>query len=73
MPHLSDHAVDSALLTYLLERHPAPVHEDELRRAFADVDWRASVATLARDGLAHFEGALILPSRAAVRASELLV
>ena len=64
--------VDAAVLTFLLARHPAPVHRDELRRAFAGSDWRSSVRQLADDGLVHRSGRLVLASRAAARAGALL-
>jgi hypothetical protein len=66
------YALDQALLTFVLERHPAPVHADELSRAFAADDWRASVTALLDDGLLHREGGLHVASRAAVRAAVLL-
>lgn len=65
-------ALDVAILTLVLERHPAAVHHDDLARAFASDDWRSSVAVLVADGLLHNECALLLASRAAVRAADLL-
>lgn len=65
-------ALETALLTLVLERHPAPVHRDDLARAFATDDWRSSVTALIADGLLHEEGALLVASRAAVRAADLL-
>lgn len=64
--------LDAAVLALVLARHPAPVHRDELRRAFAGEDWRSSARSLADDGLVHREGRLLLASRAATRARELL-
>lgn len=64
--------LERALLTLVLDRHPAPVHEDELARAFAGDDWRSAVSSLAADGAVHREGALHLASRAAVRVAQLL-
>jgi hypothetical protein len=65
-------AIDAALLALILERHPAPVHEADLGRAFAGDDWAASLSALAADGVLYREGALVLASRAAVRVGELL-
>ena len=69
MPH---DALEAALLTLVLARHPAPVHAEELARAFAGDDWEAAVAALVADGVLHREGRLHLASRAAVRVSRLL-
>jgi hypothetical protein len=65
-------AMEAAVLTMVLHRHPAPVHADDLARAFAGDDWEAAVAGLLADGLLHREGALHLASRSSVRVSELL-
>jgi hypothetical protein len=65
-------ALDLAILTLLIERHPSPVHGDELARAFANEDWPTSIAALLSDGLLHREGSLYLASRPAIRAAELL-
>jgi hypothetical protein len=65
-------ALELALLTLLIDRHPAPVHRDELARAFVGDDWPASVETMLVDGLIHREGDLYLTSRAALRVAELL-
>ncbi len=64
--------LDLALLTLVLERHPAPIHGDDLARAFSSDDWHTSLTGLIADGLLHHEGTLVLASRAAVRAAELL-
>ncbi len=64
--------METAVLTLILHRHPAPVHGDDLARAFAGDDWEAAVAALVAEGLLHREGALYVASRAAVRLSELL-
>jgi hypothetical protein len=64
--------LDTAVLSVVLERHPAPVHRDDLARAFAPDDWTSSVVALIADGLLHGEGDLILASRAAIRAHDLL-
>ena len=64
--------LDAAVLALVLARHPAPVHRDELRRVFAGEDWRTSARALTDDGLVHREGRLLVASRAAVRARELL-
>ena len=64
--------LDTAILTLVLERHPAPVHGDDLARAFSSDDWRSSLSGLIADGLLHHEGTLVLASRAAVRAAALL-
>ena len=69
---MTPHAVEAAILTLLLARHPAPVHAEELARAFAGDDWEAAVAGLEADGALHREGRLHLASRAAVRVSRLL-
>lgn len=65
-------ALEAALVTFILARHPAPVHADELARAFAGEDWEAAVTALQDDGVLHREGRLHLASRAAVRLSRLL-
>jgi hypothetical protein len=62
---------DRVVLGLLLERAPAPVHAEELARVVGEVDAQDAVAALVRDGLAHREGALVVPSRAAVRGDEL--
>jgi hypothetical protein len=64
--------LELALLTLLIDRHPAPVHREDLARAFVGDDWPASVASMLDDGLIHREGDLYLVSRAAVRVVELL-
>jgi hypothetical protein len=64
--------LELAILTLLIDRHPAPVHRDELARGFADDDWPATVESLLADGLIHREGDLYLVSRAATRVVELL-
>jgi hypothetical protein len=43
-----------------------------MARAFSGDDWTSAVAALSSDGLLHREGGLYLPSRASVRAYELL-
>jgi len=63
--------LELAILTFVLDRHPAPVHRDELARAFTGDDWRTAVTGLSADGLLHQEGRLYLASRASVRALEL--
>ncbi len=70
--HVTPEALASALLTLLLARHPAPVHAEDLARAFTGEDWEAAVAALAADGVVLREGRLHLVSRAAVRVSQLL-
>ena len=70
-PRLPDR-LETAMLAVLLSRHPAPVHAEELARAFAGDDWEAAVAGLEADGVLHREGALHLLSRAAVRVTQLL-
>jgi hypothetical protein len=65
-------ALELAMVTLLIDRHPAPIHGDELRRAFAGDDWPAAVEGMLVDGLLHREGDLYLASRAAVRLTELL-
>ena len=69
---MTPHVLEAALLTLLLARHPAPVHAEELARAFAGDDWPAAVSALEADSALHREGALHLASRAAVRVSRLL-
>jgi hypothetical protein len=64
--------LELALLTLLLSRHPAPVHAEELARAFAGDDWEAAVSALAGDGVIHREGRLHLLSRPALRVTQLL-
>ena len=63
--------IDRIALGLLLERHPAPVHVEELARNVDNVAAHDAVASLVRDGLAHQEGSLVFASRAAVRADEL--
>jgi hypothetical protein len=65
------HALELAILTLLMDRYPAPVHLDEMARAFAGDDWRAGVEAMLVDGLIHREGDLYLASRAAVRITQL--
>ena len=65
-------ALETAILTILLARHPAPVHADELARAFAGEDWEAAVASLETGGVLHREGRLHVATHAAVRVSRLL-
>jgi hypothetical protein len=72
MPPAPQDILDTAVLSVVLERHPAPVHRDDLARAFAPDDWASSVVALTADGLLHHDGALVLASRAAVRAHDLL-
>lgn len=64
--------LELAILTFVLDRHPAPVHREELVRAFTGDDWSSGVAALSVAGLLHEEGRLYLASRASVRALELL-
>ena len=64
--------IDMAVLALVLERHPAPVHEADLGRAFAGDDWAASLSALVADGVLHRAGSLLLASRAAVRVGQLL-
>lgn len=73
MPCLADpDPLDTAVLALVLERHPAPVHRNELMLAFEGDDWPSAVSALVADGILHREGALHLASRAAVRVAELL-
>ena len=69
---MTPHRLEAAVLTLLLARHPAPVHAEELARAFAGDDWDAAVSALEADGALHREGKLHVASRAAVRISRLL-
>ena len=64
--------IEIALVTLLLSRHPAPVHAEELARAFAGDDWETAASSLAGDGVIHREGKLYLVSRAALRVTQLL-
>jgi hypothetical protein len=64
--------LELALLALLIDRHPAPVHRDDVARAFAGDDWQATVEAMLADGLIHREGQLYLASRAATRVVELL-
>lgn len=66
------HALEVAILTLLIDRYPAPVHRDEMARAFEGDDWAASASSLVVDGLMHRVCDLYLASRAAARAAELL-
>jgi hypothetical protein len=65
-------AIELAILTLMIDNHPAPVHREYLGRAFAGDDWPASVEAMLADGLVHREGELFLVSRAAVRVVEML-
>lgn len=65
-------SLDAAVLHWVLQRHPAPVHREEFGHAFAGDDWPASTSSLVADGVLHREGGLYLASRASVRVSELL-
>lgn len=75
-----DDAFEAAVLRFLLELHPTQVTLAELVRGLAsDPDDFAerdaverALGELARAGLAHRSGELILPSRAALRCDELL-
>lgn len=71
-PSLHPDALDTAVLAHVLDRHPAPVHRDDLARVFLADDWHSSVSALRADGVLHREGALYLASAAAVRTSQLL-
>jgi hypothetical protein len=63
-----------ALLGLLLERHPAMITIEEVRRALSDVpDLESAIAQLVADGVANRVGDLIGASRAAVRADQLAV
>ena len=64
--------MDVAVLTLFMDRHPAPVHADDLALAFAGEDWPAAVSALETDGVLHREGALHLLSRPALRVAEML-
>jgi hypothetical protein len=79
-PAEQDAATEAAVLRRLLDLHPAQVSFDELLREIAsdpgdfsqrDAAERA-VRDLAASGLLHRNGALILPSRAALRFDRLL-
>lgn len=69
---VSPDALETALVSLILSRHPALVHADELARAFAGDDWQAAASALVADGLIHRENRLYAPTRAAVRMTELL-
>lgn len=69
---MSPDPLEAALLSLILARHPAPVHAEELARAFAGDDWETAVTELEADGILHREGRLHLATRAAVRVSRLL-
>jgi hypothetical protein len=64
--------LELAILTLMIDRHPAPVHRDDLARAFTGDDWPPTVATMLADGLIHREGDLYLVTRAAIRTAEVL-
>jgi hypothetical protein len=76
----SDEQVEAAVLGQLLLLHPAQVTLDELIRdvaadpeEFAERDAiERAVRDLARTGLVHRNGEFAIPSRAALRFSELL-
>jgi hypothetical protein len=62
------------LLGLLLERHPAMITIEEVRRALSDVpDLESAIAQLVADGVANRVGDLIGASRAAVRTDQLAV
>lgn len=69
---ISPDVIETAVLSLFLHRHPAPVHKDELARAFAEDDWEAAIAGLVGDGVIHRQGALYIASRPVVRGAELL-
>lgn len=69
---LDPEALDAAIVAYVLARHPGPVHDDDLAKAFLGHDWRSSLTALRSDGVLHREGALSLATAAAVRISQLL-
>jgi hypothetical protein len=79
-PHLhADDVLQSAVLTILLDAHPAQRSEDELVRELAadtrDVSRRDAVHNAIRElvgaGLAHRNGSFLFVARAAVRFEEL--
>lgn len=74
-----DEAVESAVLHQLLELHPAQLTLEELKREmggerdFADRDaLERAVRDLAAVGLVHRGAEFVVPTRAAVRFSDLL-
>jgi hypothetical protein len=72
MPIADPDLLDAAVLGLILQRHPGPVHHEELAHAFPAEDWPASVSGLLGDGAVHREGGFLVASRAAVRVAELL-
>lgn len=64
--------LELALFALLLGRYPAPVHAEELARAFAGDDWETAASSLDADGVIHREGRLHLLSRPALRVTQLL-
>ena len=79
-PEAEDAATESAVLQLLLDLHPIQVTAAELVRevggespSFAERDAiERAVGALGRAGLLHNRDAFVLPTRAALRNSELL-
>ncbi len=74
-----DEAVESAVLRQLLDLHPAQLTLEELRRemggdrGFAECDaLERAVRDLAAVGLVHRGAEFVIPTRAALRFSDLL-
>jgi hypothetical protein len=80
LPSEEDDVVETAVLQQLLFLHPAQLSLEELQRELADdedgFDQRDAVERAVRDlaaaGLLHRNGALLAPTRAALRFDELL-
>lgn len=62
---------DRVVLGALLERHPAMTGLDELDRELHDLDVRAAVGRLSKDGLINRLGDRVGVSRAAARFDQL--
>lgn len=80
LPAAEDRAMEAAVLRQLLALHPVQLSFDDVLREViddpGDFGQRDSVARAVRDlvaaGLAHRNGQIVLPSRAALRCEELL-
>lgn len=79
-PAVEDKATEAAVLRHLLALYPVQLTHKELEREIAgeEVDFalvdavERAVSELTAAGLAHRNGEVVLPSRAALRLDELL-
>ncbi|HWT91621.1 MAG TPA: hypothetical protein VN238_01390 [Solirubrobacteraceae bacterium] len=69
----AEDAMEHGVLHHVLAHHPAPLHRDDLSRAFDEPEMAVTEAVdgLRRDGLLHWHGEFVVASRAAIRFDEL--